>query len=64
MVRTTTESYLRRAGVLPLVRPTRNQAEVEYLPPYGDPEVSIPGEFGTYLLVGGGAVAVGERLVD
>jgi hypothetical protein len=46
---------LRRAGVAPLVRPTRNQAEVELLPPYGDPEVSLAGELGTYLVVGAAA---------
>lgn len=49
---------LRRAGLAPLVRPTRSQAEVELLPPYGDPEVSLAGELGTYLVVGAvGALA-------
>lgn len=43
---------LQRVGVGPLVRPTRNQAEVTLLPPYGDPEVSLAGELGTYLVVG------------
>lgn len=42
------ERFLRRSGVLPLVRSTRNQFEIDYLPPYGDPEVSIPGELATY----------------
>lgn len=46
---------LRRVGLAPLVRPTRNQAEVELLPPYGDPEVSLAGELGTYLVLGGAA---------
>lgn len=43
---------LRRVGLAPLVRPTRNQAEVELLPPYGDPEVTLVGELGTYFVVG------------
>lgn len=46
---------LRRAGVAPLVRPTRSQAEIDLLPPYGDPEVSLSGELGTYLALGGAA---------
>lgn len=54
MVRVTpTDGPLRRVGLAPLVRPTRNEAEVTLLPPYGDPEVSLTGELGTYLLVGG-----------
>lgn len=48
--------------VRPLVRATRNQIEVEYLPPYGDPEVSIPGEVATYVIVSGLLVGVTERL--
>lgn len=43
---------LRRVEPRPLVRPTRSQAEVEWLPPYGDPEVTLLGELATYLLVG------------
>lgn len=46
---------LRRVGLAPLVRPTRSQAEVDLLPPYGDPEVSLAGELGTYLVVGAAA---------
>lgn len=46
---------LRRAGVAPLVRPTHSQAEVDLLPPYGDPEVSLAGELSTYLALGGAA---------
>lgn len=42
-----------RSGVAPLVRATRSQLEVDYLPPYGDPEVHIPGEVATYALAGG-----------
>lgn len=53
---------LRRVGLAPLVRPTRNQAEVDLLPPYGDPEVSLAGELGTYLLVGAVAALVYRRL--
>lgn len=43
------------SGVGPLVRATRSQAEVDLLPPYGDPEVSLTGELGTYLAIGGAA---------
>lgn len=53
---------LRRVGLAPLVRPTRNQAEVELLPPYGDPEVTLVGELGTYLVVGA-VVAFVYRLI-
>lgn len=44
----------------PLVRPTYNQFEVELLPPYGDPEVHIPGEVGTYAV----AVLVANAVVE
>ena len=44
-----------RGGIGPLVRPTRSQAEVDLLPPYGDPEVSLTGEVGTYLTLGAAA---------
>lgn len=53
---------LRRVGLAPLVRPTRNDAEVALLPPYGDPEVSLTGELATYLVIGG-AAALGYSLV-
>lgn len=53
---------LRRSGVTPLVRATHTQLEVEFLPPYGDPEVHIPGEVATYLVVAGLAVEAVERL--
>lgn len=46
------EGAVRRGGIGPLVRPSRSQAEVDLLPPYGDPEVSLAGELGTYLAVG------------
>lgn len=44
--------YQRIEDVRPLVRPTYNQFEVDMLPPYGNPEVHIPGEVGTYVAVG------------
>lgn len=58
------KALLRQTGVTPLVRATRNQIEVDYLPPYGDPEVSIPGELATYAVVGAAAVGFLERLRD
>lgn len=58
-----TDSPLRRVGLAPLVRPTRNQAEVSLLPPYGDPEVSLTGELGTYLLLGA-AATLGYAMVS
>jgi hypothetical protein len=60
----TVEQYLRRRGVAPLVRSTRSQLEIDYLPPYGDPEVSIPGEAATYVAIGATAVEVLHRLGD
>ncbi|PSP32755.1 hypothetical protein BRC64_05625 [Halobacteriales archaeon QH_10_67_22] len=48
--------------VTPLVRATRTQAEIDLLPPYGDPEVHIPGELLTYAVVGGVLVGVLERV--
>lgn len=53
---------LRQSGVMPLVRATRSQREIDYLPPYGDPEVSIPGELATYVVVSGVAVELLDRL--
>lgn len=60
----TVEQYLRRRGVKPLVRSTRSQVEIDYLPPYGDPEVSIPGEAATYLALGLVTVEALQRLGD
>lgn len=54
---------LRRIGLAPLVRPTRNQAEVEFLPPYGDPEVRFVGELTTYLIVVSIAALLYRRLL-
>lgn len=62
MEATDVERVLRRSGVLPLVRPTRAQVEVDFLPPYGDPEVHIAGEIATYLVVSAVAVELYERL--
>ncbi len=45
-------AYRQLDDARPLVRPTDSQFEVTYLPPYGDPEVSIPGEVGTYVAAG------------
>lgn len=42
----------RLADARPLVRPTYNQFEVTFLPPYGDPEVHVPSEVGTYFVTG------------
>lgn len=53
---------LRRIGLAPLVRPTRNQAEVELLPPYGDPEVRFVGELTTYMLLAAIAVLLYRRI--
>lgn len=52
---------LRATGLTPLVRATHSQLEVTLLPPYGDPEVSIPGELATYAVVGGLVVELLER---
>lgn len=54
---------LRRAGLTPLVRSSRTQAEIDYLPPYGDPEVSIPGEIATYVALGAVTVEMVERFL-
>lgn len=52
MLRAVAEARSRIDDIRPLVRPTYNEFEVALLPPYGDPEVHIPGEVGTYLLAG------------
>lgn len=57
-------AYQRFTDARPLVRPTDNQFEVAVLPPYGDPEVHIPSEVGTYLAVGVLANAVLEQLSE
>lgn len=52
MIAPVARAYRWLEGVRPLVRPTYNQLEVRLLPPYGDPEVHIPGEVGTYVVAG------------
>lgn len=54
----------RIAEARPLVRPTRNELEVRYLPPFGDPEVHIPGEVATYALAGLAVNAVTDLVGD
>lgn len=58
----TAHQYLR--DVRPLVRPTYNQFEVALLPPYGDPEVHVPGEVGTYIVAGLLVNGIAELLAD
>lgn len=57
-------AYQRFADARPLVRPTDSQLEVTVLPPYGDPEVHIPSEVGTYVVAGVFANAVIERFSE
>jgi len=45
-------AYRKLADARPLVRPTYNEFEVALLPPYGDPEVHVPSEVGTYFVTG------------
>lgn len=52
MIDSVAEAYRRFEEARPLVRPTYNQFEVLFLPPYGDPEVHVPGEVGTYVVTG------------
>lgn len=52
MFRAVVEAYETVDSMRPFVRPTYNQLEVSLLPPYGDPEVHIPGELGTYIVAG------------
>ena len=59
-----TGRLLRRSGLSPPVRAAHSQFEVAYLPPYGDPEVNIPGEVATYAVVGGLVAAALDRLGD
>jgi hypothetical protein len=58
------EAYHRLDDARPLVRPTYNQFEVTFLPPYGDPEVHLPGELGTYVVAGLCVNAVAKSLHD
>lgn len=49
MYRPVVKAYQQLTDARPLVRPTYNQLEITVLPPYGDPEVHIPSEVGTYV---------------
>lgn len=64
MLRPVVRAYRQLDDVRPLVRPTYNQFEVTLLPPYGDPEVHILGEIGTYVVAGLVVNAVTEALHD
>ena len=58
------KAYQQFDDARPFVRPTYNQFEVTLLPPYGDPEVHIPSEVGTYVVAGLLANAIVELLSD
>lgn len=64
MLRPVAEAYQQFDDARPFVRPTYNQLEVALLPPYGDPEVHILSEVGTYVAAGLFVNAVTERLHD
>jgi hypothetical protein len=57
-----TRAYQRVEDARPFVRPTYSDLEVQFLPPFGDPEVHIVGAIGTYLAAGVVLTAVTERL--
>lgn len=59
-----TGAHRRLADGGPFVRPTYNQLEVRLLPPYGDPEVHVPSEVGTYFVTGLVVNALYEFLQD
>lgn len=58
------KAYQQFEEARPLVRPTYNQLEVTLLPPYGDPEVHIPSEVGTYVAAGVLLNSIIERIHD
>jgi hypothetical protein len=64
MLRPVIKAYEHFEGARPFVRPTYNDLEVRLLPPFGDPEVHVPGEIGTYLAAYIVLDAVTERLQD
>lgn len=64
MLRPAVAAYQQLDDVRPLVRPTYDQLEVTFLPPYGDPEVHLVGELGTYIVAGLCINAVTELLHD
>lgn len=64
MLEAVAAAYRQLDAMRPLVRPTYNQFEVTLLPPYGDPEVHLLGELGTYLVAGLFINAATEALHD
>jgi hypothetical protein len=64
MYRAVAGAHRRLAEARPFVRPTYNQFEVLLFPPYGDPEVHVPSEVGTYVAAGVLVNAIAERLHD
>lgn len=64
MIDPVSEAYERFDDARPLVRPSYNEFEIRLLPPYGDPEVSIPGEIGTYLVLQAVVIGVVRRLLE
>jgi hypothetical protein len=64
MIDVVARAYQRVEAARPLVRPTYNDFEVRLLPPFGDPEVHIPGALGTCLAAGVVITALTEQLSD
>jgi len=64
MLRQVAKAYQQFDDARPFVRPSYSQLEVTVFPPYGDPEVHIPGEICTYIVAGVFANAVLEQLAD
>ena len=64
MFDTVGRTYRRLDDLRPLVRPTYSEFEVRFLPPFGDPEVHVLGEVGTYLAAGLVVNALAESLQD
>jgi hypothetical protein len=62
MLRSVDAAYQQLDDLRPLVRPTYNQFEVKFVPPYGDPEVYLLGELGTYVAAGLFVNAITELL--
>ena len=55
-------AYQQLNDLRPLIRPAYNEFEVEFVPPYGDPEVHLLGELGTYVAAGLFVSAITELL--
>lgn len=62
MLEHVTRAYRQVDDARPFVRPSYNDHEVLIFPPYGDPEVHIPSEIGTYFITGILVNAVLEQL--